>query len=131
MQKLARPGGKLGTNRLAVAPFAEVQVKGDTTMTDTAVLSTGNIKHGVTMCVFLDARKDVRMANLTSIPQDVFLMGEDDVGHPGALRCDGKILLCFHGFPFDRYPIKIINRHDERFSLCLFPVDKIPGCLSR
>jgi hypothetical protein len=59
----------------------------------TTVTAIGYLQHGIFYRALFGTRKYVGMTNLAAVPHDVFFVGKDDVGHPNALRGNGKVLL--------------------------------------
>ena len=72
----------LSGHHVGVALLTLIERKGNTAMAETAVLLITYLKHGIFNCTFFDAREDIRMAELASVPQGMFLMRKGDVGHP-------------------------------------------------
>ncbi len=67
--------------------------EGDSIVAYATVFTSRYLEHGIFYGTLLGAREDVGMTYLATVPHDVFFVGKDDVGHPGALRCDGKVIL--------------------------------------
>jgi hypothetical protein len=57
-----------------VALLALIQRKGNAAVAETAVLLIKYLKHGIFDRAFFDAREDIRMAELASVPQGMLLM---------------------------------------------------------
>jgi hypothetical protein len=51
-----------------------IQRKGNAAVADTAVLVITYLQHGIFNCAFFDAREDIRVAELASVPQGMLLM---------------------------------------------------------
>ena len=57
-----------------VALLTLIQRKGNPVVAEAAVLPIRYLKHGIFNCTFFDAREDIRMAELASVPQGMLLM---------------------------------------------------------
>ena len=64
----------LSGHRVGVALLTFIHRKGNAAMAEAAILLFVYVKHGIFNCAFFDAREDFRMAELTSVPQGMFLM---------------------------------------------------------
>jgi len=70
-----------------------IERKSDTVMAQTTVLAISYFKHRIFDRALLDAREYIGMTDLAAIPHNMLFVGEDDIWHPSASRCNGKILL--------------------------------------
>jgi len=107
------------------------QGEGHVIVAETAVLLRGDLEHGVFCRALLDAREDIRMAEFTSVPEGMLLVGKDDVRHPEALRCNGKVLLHIQWEALYGYAGKKVNRPYEPPCLGRLPIDEIRQVLFR
>src|SRR6266702_8975046 len=83
--------------------------KCDRVVAYTTVFTLEHVGHRVFGAAFLDG-ENIRMTQLTSVPDGVFLVGEDDVEHPSNLGRKNKILLHRELFHLERNSLYVVNQ---------------------
>src|SRR6266568_3694385 len=83
--------------------------KCDGVMAYTTVFTLEHVGHRVFGAAFLDG-ENIRVTKLASVPDGVFLVGEDDVGHSSNLGCKNKILLHRELVQLERNPLYVVNQ---------------------
>src|SRR6185369_3512435 len=91
-------------------------------MAHSAVPAFKKIRHSIFRRAFLETDKNIRMTELTSIPDRMFFMGEDDVLHPFHLSLECKILLDLELLLYCRNTLYLICRLHQTLCFGLFPV---------
>jgi hypothetical protein len=98
-------------------------------MAGAAELSLGNVHHRVFRVAPLYDREDVGMTEFASVPDRVFLVGEDDVRHPFHIRVEIEILLHGKRLPRDGNAFEKTFRLDQSQLLGFLPVYAVAEAL--
>lgn len=94
-------------------------------MAGSAVFSFIDLSHRILSLTLFNPDKNLRMADLTAVPDRMFFMGEDDFRHTCHLGGNIKILLDDQGISQDGDPFEKINRGNLAGCFSLFPINTV------